>query len=141
LQEFKVSNKSLVAAIIATILVYAPKFEPIEEQLDDGIETGNRMRYRGRGYLELTGLPNYMRMSERLGLGARLVDSPEDANSPEVASRILVAWFADNPQILRYLTNGDIEAAWARVVGRNLDGTIPQFSQFSSLYNKVLSKL
>ena len=74
-------------------------------------------------------------MSQRLGLGSRLVDSPADANSPEVASRILVAYFVDR-RISAPLTNGDLAGAWRRV-----EGGLTGFQKFSEAYNKVLPQL
>jgi peptidoglycan L-alanyl-D-glutamate endopeptidase CwlK len=75
-------------------------------------------------------------MSQRLGLGSRLVDSPEDANSPEVASRILVAYFVDNPQIAAALGNGNLAGAWRRI-----EGGPHGFEQFAKTYDQVLAQL
>jgi predicted chitinase len=147
LQEFKVSDKRLAAAIIATIAVETPNFEPLAESAEyaknyegrsalGNTNPGDGVRYRGRGYLQLTGRANYQMMSERLGLGSRLLDSPDDANSPEVASRILVAYFADRPGILASLTSGDPAAAWRRV-----EGGTQRLSKFMTAYDKVLSQL
>ena len=92
----------MAAALIATIAVEAPNFAPNEEYSSGqeyenhrdlgNINPGDGPRYKGRGYLQITGRANYTEMSQRLGLGSRLVNSPADANSPEVASRILVAY-------------------------------------------------
>ena len=97
-------------------------------------QPGDGVRYRGRGYLGITGRANYAQMSTRLGLGTRLLDSPEDAKSPEVACRILVAWFVDRQEKLSAaLANGDLTLA-RRVVA----GTANQLEQFTAVYTKVL---
>jgi peptidoglycan L-alanyl-D-glutamate endopeptidase CwlK len=75
-------------------------------------------------------------MSARLGLGTRLLDSPEDAKSPEVACRILVAWFVDRQEKLSAaLASGDLTLA-RRVVA----GTPSQLEQFTAVYTKVLAQ-
>jgi putative chitinase len=146
-QEFKVSDKRLAAAIIATVAVETPTFEAYEEPVESGqkyennLALGNKqpgdgVRYRGRGYLGITGRANYAQMSARLGLGTRLLDSPEDAKSPEVACRTLVSWFVDRQEKLSAaLANGDLAAARRVVAGR-----ASQLDQFTAVYNKVLAQ-
>ena len=147
LQEFRVSNKQLAAAIIATIAVETPNFQPLVESADIGKRYEGRnalgntqprdgVNYRGRGYLGLTGRANYEKMSLRLGLGSRLLDSPDDANSPEVASRILVAFVVDRPQVLTALMSGDVAAA-----RRFVNGGTQGVAKFTEVYNKVLGQL
>jgi predicted chitinase len=87
--------------------------------------------------LGLTGRANYQSMSARLGLGNRLLDFPEDAKSPEVACRILVAWFVDRQnQLSPALANGDLGAA-RRVVA----GGTTQLERFTTVYQKILAAL
>ena len=145
-QEFKVSDKRLATAIIATIAVETPSFEVYEESVEQGrkwenklgnTQPGDGVRYRGRGYIGITGRYNYEQMSRRLGLGSRLLDSPDDAKSPEVASRILVAWFVDRQDKLSAaLADGDLAAA-RRVVA----GNATQLVKFTDVYNKILAQL
>jgi predicted chitinase len=148
LQEFKVSDKRLAAGIIATIAVETPLFEVYEESVADGqryegrqslgnTQPGDGVKYRGRGYLSITGRANYTQMSTRLGLGNRLVDSPEDAKSPEVASRVVVAWLVDRQgTFLPALASGNL--ALAR---RAVAGAPTQLDKFTTVYNKVLGQL
>ena len=146
-QEFKVSDKRLAAAIIATIAVETPSFEVSEESVAQGqkyenaaslgnTQAGDGVRYRGRGFLGITGRANYARMSTRLGLGSRLIDSPEDAKSPEVASRILVAWMVDRgDKLSTALADGDLVAARVAVAGAPT-----RLAQFTTAYNKLLTQ-
>jgi predicted chitinase len=146
LQEFKVSDKRLAASIIATIAVETPSFAPYEEpaanaQHYDGrlgnTQPGDGVKYRGRGYLGITGRTNYTQMSNRLGLGNRLVDSPDDAKSPEVAGRLLVVWFADRQAtLLPALASGNLAAARIAVAGAPT-----QLDKFTQVYNKILGQL
>ncbi|MEM9043141.1 MAG: peptidoglycan-binding protein [Pseudomonadota bacterium] len=53
-------------------------------------EPGDGWRYRGRGYLQLTGRANYSRFGQLLGLD--LVGDPDLATEPDVAWRIAAAY-------------------------------------------------
>ncbi|HVO02040.1 MAG TPA: hypothetical protein VMT54_07550 [Candidatus Cybelea sp.] len=148
LQEFRVSDPRMVAVIIATIAAEAPNFASSEEteaaaaRYEGSAALGNTqpgdgVKYRGRGYIMLTGRTNYAAMSDRLGLGTRLIDSPDDAKSPEVASRTAVAWFVDRQdRLLAALGNQDLQAA-----RRLLSGGTSRLEAFVSAYRAVMAKI
>lgn len=52
------------------------------------IEQGDGPRYRGRGFVQITGRRNYTDWKKRLGID--LVNQPEQATNPQVAAKILV---------------------------------------------------
>ena len=54
-------------------------------------EPGDGYRYRGRGYVQITGRANYLRMTQVLGLGseADLCLDPEHALRPAIAYQIM----------------------------------------------------
>jgi predicted chitinase len=147
LQEFKVTDKRMVAAIVATIAVEDPLFAPYEEPEAQAIrydgklgntQPGDGVRYRGRGYIGMTGRANYARMSARLGLGTRLVDSPDDAKSPEIASRVLVAWFVDRLA----LSSNSLDQDYARAARAAVSGSsTSQIARFTDIYQRVLADL
>lgn len=148
LQEFKVSDRRVLAVILATISIETPRFDAYEESVEaakayegrtalGNTEPGDGVLFRGRGYIGITGRANYRRMSERLGLGSRLVDFPDDAKSPEVASRIAVVYFTDrNARIVAALDEEDF-AALRRVV----TGGTGKVDLLVSRYNTLLAKL
>lgn len=53
---------------------------------------GDGFRYRGRGYLQITGKDNYLRVDQALGLKQALVNNPDLLLDPELAARASV-WF------------------------------------------------
>ena len=70
---------------------YFDKYEPGTRL---GLQLGNRekgdgIRYKGRGYVQITGRTNYARLGELLGIGDALVKSPLLALDPGVAYRIM----------------------------------------------------
>lgn len=57
---------------------------------------GDGYRYRGRGYVQITGRANYAKAGKKLGVD--LIGNPEAALNPDIAARILVrgcseGWF------------------------------------------------
>ncbi|MEO0785743.1 MAG: glycoside hydrolase family 19 protein [Pseudomonadota bacterium] len=63
---------------------------------------GDGFKYRGRGFIQLTGKDNYKRYGERLGID--LVNDPDLALEPMTAARILALFMADQKE--------RIERAW-----------------------------
>jgi predicted chitinase len=146
LQEFKVTDIRVIAAIIATVRVETPRFEAYEEPVEQARRWAGRLgnadatdavKYRGRGYIGLTGRENYQRVSVQLGLGTRLLDFPDDAKSPEVATRILVGWFVQRREaVATALDNGDL-GRLRRIVNGGLQG----LEQFTRTYEAALAGL
>jgi peptidoglycan hydrolase-like protein with peptidoglycan-binding domain len=58
-------------------------------------------RFRGRGFVQLTGRSNYRRYSEALGLGTQLIDEPDLANEPKIAARLLVHFLKDRERAIK----------------------------------------
>ncbi|MCA3304091.1 MAG: hypothetical protein INF98_18205 [Roseomonas sp.] len=150
LQEFQITDRAFVAAIVATLIQETEWFRWLEEEdtfadsaryegrADLGnTQPGDGRRFKGRGYLMITGRANYARSSERLGLGQGLIVSPEDAARPEVAARIAVSYFADRrDRFVAALSSDDLTAFRRLVIGgtHGLDG-------FRELYGKILAEL
>lgn len=61
---------------------------PIGAQLGN-CEPGDGKRYKGRGYVQITGRSNYQKLGRRIGIGNALVDEPDRALDPLIAYRIM----------------------------------------------------
>jgi putative chitinase len=59
-----------------------------------GNEAGEGHKYRGRGYIQITGKNNYKKYGDMIGVD--LVADPEQANDPVIAKRLMAAYYADN---------------------------------------------
>jgi predicted chitinase len=55
---------------------------------------GDGYRYRGRGYIQLTGKDNYSRVGA--AIGENLVGNPDLANDPKVATKVLLIFLGIN---------------------------------------------
>jgi len=52
-------------------------------------EAGDGYRFRGRGYVKITGRTNYLKLGQALNLGNGLIDNPDKALQPQTAYRIM----------------------------------------------------
>lgn len=133
---YSLVDKPMVLAALATIRAETESFEPVSEGrsrfntspsghpfdlYDKRADLGNKgkpdgERFRGRGYVQLTGRDNYARYGKLLKI--KLADSPELANDPAVAGQILAAFLKDKELVIkRALLEGDLKAARRAVNG------------------------
>lgn len=130
LVEFGLDDREMALMALATIRAESEKFEPIDERkskyntdegaqpfnrYEPGTSVGNRLgnskpgdgaRYKGRGFIQLTGRSNYRKYGERIGLGAALEETPEQANEAEVAARLLAAFLKAKQSRIKYAILG-----------------------------------
>ena len=72
---------------------YDPKYAPKKAIALGNKKVGDGARYKGRGYIQLTGRYNYKRAGQALGLP--LEQKPELVEKPEVAAQVAI-WFWKN---------------------------------------------
>jgi len=72
---------------------YDPKYAPKKAKALGNKKVGDGARFKGRGYIQLTGRYNYKRAGQALGLP--LEAKPELVEKPEVAAKVAV-WFWQN---------------------------------------------
>jgi putative chitinase len=138
LTEKELVDKPMVLMALATIRAETESFEPISEGrsrfntspgghpfdlYDNRRDLGNQgrgdgERFRGRGYIQLTGRDNYKRCGAAIGLGNRLVEKPELANDPTIAGKLLAAFLKEKErQIKEALIVPDLRTARRLVNG------------------------
>ena len=134
-------DRDLVVMALATIRAESEGFEPIDEKVSrfNSSDTadpskrfdryagrlGNRdredaERYRGRGFIQLTGRNNYRTYTDRLGVA--LLDAPEHANDPDTAARILAAFIGDKRARAKYAILGNDLATARKLVNGGRHG-------------------
>ncbi|HLY65020.1 MAG TPA: glycoside hydrolase family 19 protein, partial [Chloroflexota bacterium] len=97
-----------------------------------GYEGG--MDYFGRGFIQLTHLRNYETMGRRIGIGDELVRHPELASDPQIAAKVLAAFFRDN-NVAALAGSGQFVAARAPV---NPDNSGWAIATLAAKYRSVL---
>jgi len=74
---------------------YDPKFAPRKAKILGNTKPGDGSKFKGRGYIQLTGKDNYAAASKAIYGDDRLVKNPELVEKPEVAAKTSV-WFWQN---------------------------------------------
>jgi len=69
---------------------YDKKYAPVKAKILGNVHKGDGVKYKGRGYLQLTGRYNYALAGEALGLP--LEDNPEMVEQPDVAAKVAI-WY------------------------------------------------
>jgi predicted chitinase len=72
---------------------YDPRYAPRKAKILGNLKPGDGAKYKGRGYIQLTGRDNYKRAGEALGLP--LEAKPDLVEKPEVAAKVAV-WYWKN---------------------------------------------
>lgn len=72
---------------------YDPRFAPRKAKILGNTNPGDGAKYKGRGYIQITGKYNYSKAGEALGLD--LVNHPELVEKPEIAAKVAV-WYWKN---------------------------------------------
>ena len=133
LRAFGLDDRWMVAAALATIRSETESFQPISEGIskfntspsghpfdlyDDRRDLGNQgapdgERYKGRGFIQLTGRANYGTYG-----GSLLLNCPDLANDPKIAALLLAAFLADKREKIRSaMQSGDLRRARRLVNG------------------------
>lgn len=69
---------------------YDPKYSPQKAKILGNVKPGDGLRYKGRGFIQITGRHNYQVAGKALGID--LESNPKLASNPEVAAKIAV-WY------------------------------------------------
>lgn len=150
LEAFGLVDRPMVLVALATIRAETESFEPVAEYrsryntspnghpfdlYDRRRDIGNRgapdgERFRGRGYVQLTGRANYERYGRVLGI--KLVNKPELASVPDIAGKILAAFLKDKERVIKEaLLEDDLRAA-----RRAVNGGSHGLDRFSDTYRR-----
>jgi peptidoglycan L-alanyl-D-glutamate endopeptidase CwlK len=117
----ELTQRSMVLVALSTIRAESAGFAPISEfksryntspgghpfDLYDNMKAlGNQgppdgERFRGRGFIQLTGRFNYKKFGEELGLGDGLINNPELANDSKIASQLLSRFIKSKERIIK----------------------------------------
>jgi predicted chitinase len=112
-------------------------FERYEGRTDLGnTQPGDGPRYRGRGFIQITGRANYTKAGQALGLD--LVNHPQLAETPEVGARI-AAWFWQSHGLNALADQAD-DAAF-QTITRRINGGLNGLDDRRAYYARARSVL
>ncbi|HEX5336905.1 MAG TPA: peptidoglycan-binding protein [Gallionella sp.] len=128
LAAFGLTDINMICAALGTIRAETEGFVPIAELPSHfntlpgqaafsayeyklgNMEPGDGARFRGRGYVQLTGRDNYKKFGAVLDIS--LENNPDSACAPEVAACLLAAYLdANREKLNKALDKGDLKAA------------------------------
>jgi peptidoglycan L-alanyl-D-glutamate endopeptidase CwlK len=134
----ELTEKCMVLTALATIRAETESFLPISERIsrsntspgghpfdlyDYRKDLGNKgagdgERFKGRGFVQLTGRANYMQQGAAIGLGDQLVEDPDLANDPVIAARLLASFLKSRELAIKdALLQNDLRATRRLVNG------------------------
>jgi len=131
-------DKPMVLMALATIRAETEGFVPISEGIsrfntspsghpfdlyDNRRDLGNQGppdgdKYKGRGFIQLTGRFNYKKHGEAIGLGNQLIENPDLGNDPDVAAKLLSSFLKNKETAIKEaLIENDLRRARRSVNG------------------------
>ena len=149
LKAARLHDRLMVLMALSTVRAETESFEPVAEGksryntsssghpfdlYDNRKDLGNTgrpdgERFRGRGYIQLTGRHNYQEYGKRIG--KPLAEHPDLANDPAVAGMLLAAFLGDRERrIKEALLDWDLAAA-----RRLVNGGTHGLERFSDTFN------
>jgi peptidoglycan L-alanyl-D-glutamate endopeptidase CwlK len=153
----QLADRPMVLMALATIRAETGSFVPISEGqshfntspggmpfdlYDARADLGNLgppdgERFKGRGFIQLTGRSNYVLHGASIGLGNQLTDDPDLANDAGIAARLLASFLKRNQEKIRAaLSAGDLREA-RRLVNGGSNG----LGEFEAAYHTGLALL
>jgi peptidoglycan L-alanyl-D-glutamate endopeptidase CwlK len=147
----QLANKLMILMALGTIRAETESFLPISEGqsefntsrgghpfdlYDSRTNLGNLgppdgERFKGRGFIQLTGRTNYQVHGNAIGLGDQLIQSPDLANDPLIAAQLLASFLKSHEQsIVAALAAGNLATARTLV-----NGGTNGIDRFTDAYN------
>ena len=155
----QLTEKNMVLMALATIRAETESFQPISEMqsrfntspngnpfdlYDNRKDLGNTgapdgERFRGRGFIQLTGRTNYQIHGAAIGLDNGLIDNPDLANDPQIAARLLASFLkAHEVAIQHALMEDDLRTA-RRLVNGGSTG-LDRFTDAYQIGDRLISE-
>ena len=115
-------------------LRYDPRVDPQKARVLGNTQPGDGERYKGRGFIQITGRDNYRRAGEALGVP--LERQPELASRPDIAAKIAI-WYWKQ-RVRPNVQNFNDTRAVTRQINPNMRGLQDRHENFKD-YKNVFS--
>jgi putative chitinase len=114
---------------------YDPSVNPTKARALGNTQAGDGAKYKGRGFIQITGKANYATAGQALGID--LVNSPELAAKPDVAAKIAV-WYWQN-RVAPYVQDFSDTRGVTKRINPGLQGLQDRQSNFDEYQQQVAS--
>ena len=112
---------------------YDPTVNPAKARALGNTQAGDGAKYKGRGYIQITGKANYATAGQALGID--LVNNPEAAARPDVAAKIAV-WYWQN-RVAPYVQDFSDTRGVTKRINPGLQGLQDRQSNFRDYQQQV----
>jgi putative chitinase len=112
---------------------YDPTVNPAKARALGNTQAGDGAKYKGRGFIQITGKANYANASKALGID--LVNNPEAAARPDVAAKIAV-WYWQN-RVAPYVQDFSDTRGVTKRINPGLQGLQDRQSNFKDYQQQV----
>jgi len=145
LQDLGIATELVCIAACSTIRVECPSFTPQSEKFNGNMdeyfkrydgradlgntEPGDGCRFRGRGYIQITGRANYAHYAKELGVD--LVCQPALALDPVIAAHLFAHFFHEHD-----VDAGANRQDW-KMVRERVNGGLNDYAEFLSYVNRL----
>lgn len=110
---------------------YDPRYNPTNAQRLGNTQPGDGERYKGRGFIQITGRDNYKRAGEALGIP--LEQNPALAEQPDIAAKIAI-WYWKT-RVKPKVSNFSDTKGVTRWINSNLRGLQDRINKFNDYKN------
>ena len=114
---------------------YDPTVNPAKARALGNTQAGDGAKYKGRGYIQITGKANYATAGQALGID--LVNNPEAAARPDVAAKVAV-WYWQN-RVAPYVQDFSDTRGVTKRINPGLQGLQDRQSNFQDYQQQVAS--
>lgn len=153
LEDDRLTSVPIVAYALGTIAAETAGFEPISERPSKyntdrepfdvyemrgalgNLQPGDGARFKGRGFIQLTGRANYRKYGERIGVD--LEADPQQANDPRIAAQLLSLFICDRETRIREALQAQDYAQARKLVNGGRHG----LERFQTAYTAILGAL
>ncbi len=146
----ELTQRNMVLVALSTIRAESAGFAPINEyksryntspgghpfDLYDNMKALGNLgppdgeRFKGRGFIQLTGRFNYKKFSQELGLGDGLINNPDLANDSKIAAQLLSLFIKSKERIIKEaLLDRDL-----RAIRRSVNGGFHGLDAFTEAF-------
>lgn len=139
--QFAINTPIRIAAFFAELILESNSFKAVREYASGSayegrkdlgnIYPGDGKRYKGRGYIQITGRNNYSSLSKYIFKDNTLVNNPDLLATPQYAM-LSAFWFWDSRKL-----NALADINYLKTVTKRINGGLNNWDERLANYNRI----